>query len=1083
MVPEQNVVLGAISPTLFIGLGGTGKEVLLRLRRKFYERIGRSGLPCTSYLWLDTDTRDVMALGEKVDEIYQTVTFSPQEEVALLSGSVGDDLAGVFRNKGQWKHILDNWLYDEVERFGAEIADGAGGVRSVGRLTFFYHFANTISNRIRDALNSIGTHEKINETRQLFRERAMGTAQFPAVPTPQVFVISSVAGGTGCGTLLDTVFFLRHLSQRAGIPIERIVGIIFMPNVFFANAQGEVAQRSYGNAYAALKELEFYTLRLANAQQDLSIDYSVEWEAGQVESVQGPPFSVAYIEEMKNEGGIPLEPKNRSEMFSMVAESLYLDFMPGAFSTQKRSHYSNIAQYLSGPQGTNVSSGNVVLPQVFARRYASFGMSKIEIPIDALKGACAAKLSREVLSYMNRSASDPNIRTSVLDDMARYQLDARGLMDRLRVGWRDSIRDSLDAMFRGLTIKDLSQVNDLEKRLQDYEKEQVNSAGSEPTKWGAAVSTIRRSTKQVSREVNEAVEQWLVMCLESEARGLKSVVDSGGYLEFLGENLRTYYTSPGEGQRSVFDTRKESAQKDAEAYQREKQALVGELKIAVKSIGIAGLAAREWSKEIVLGRLKEAEKQYCLAKAEECALDEAIKIATGAVDLLNEKKPILERFGEFVSLLTQSFQSKYEGFINFADQVLFIRIFDYDKDWDAFYKLDVDDNAQPKPVDIKSEYRRFLEGEFGGNTSLWNLVDAFYLRGEHDVKQKLSNYSEKRFWRDFDSHPREINVLEHPEMRERWAEYIERMVRSAMPMIRRNTHLGGSAVPVQRLAYLGVADTQAPPYNNFIAEVQQQLAAMSYPLQQVNIQSTGKPWEVYLYLVCYAFPLPSLPIVVTDCHKAYWDFYKKFREQRIGEKRNHIPLHLSKAWEGKFEDLLVYGDAEARQVKEAREILLFGALLRVLDLTERQGRALYAYKLGAPHYKNVELGAKIEATEVLRNDPQLRDRLMRALNERETNLSQAQLEKYYWAIQFLIFSRVYAEGSPESTLLEQRLESVHGRLQNFQLAADSLALDDGSYEQKAEKAKTSLANQVTWIGSMPILLELTAWTKASAEGA
>src|SRR2546428_6070137 len=100
-------------------------------------------------------------------------------------------------------------------------------------------------------------------------------------------------------------FFLRYLG------VKRIIGMIFMPNVFFAGAQGEMPERAYGNAYAALKELEFYTLRLASAQQDLSIDYLVKWERDQIESIQGPPFSVTYLEEMKNEGGIPLEPRSR----------------------------------------------------------------------------------------------------------------------------------------------------------------------------------------------------------------------------------------------------------------------------------------------------------------------------------------------------------------------------------------------------------------------------------------------------------------------------------------------------------------------------------------------------------------------------------------------------------------------------------------------------------------------------------------------------------------------------------------------------------------------------------------------------
>jgi hypothetical protein len=47
---------GQIRPTVFIGLGGTGKEVLLSLRRKVYEKFCKPSLPCASFLWVDTGT-------------------------------------------------------------------------------------------------------------------------------------------------------------------------------------------------------------------------------------------------------------------------------------------------------------------------------------------------------------------------------------------------------------------------------------------------------------------------------------------------------------------------------------------------------------------------------------------------------------------------------------------------------------------------------------------------------------------------------------------------------------------------------------------------------------------------------------------------------------------------------------------------------------------------------------------------------------------------------------------------------------------------------------------------------------------
>jgi len=48
----------AVKPTLLIGLGGTGKEVLLRLRQRFFEKYSIVGFPTMAYLWIDTDVQN-----------------------------------------------------------------------------------------------------------------------------------------------------------------------------------------------------------------------------------------------------------------------------------------------------------------------------------------------------------------------------------------------------------------------------------------------------------------------------------------------------------------------------------------------------------------------------------------------------------------------------------------------------------------------------------------------------------------------------------------------------------------------------------------------------------------------------------------------------------------------------------------------------------------------------------------------------------------------------------------------------------------------------------------------------------------
>jgi len=1074
MAQPQDQLLGAIHPTLFIGLGGTGKEVLLRLRRKFYEQLGRPGLPCTSYLWLDTDTRDVMAQGEKMDEIFQSVAFKPHEQIGLLEGSVGTDLAGMFTNRGQWEHI-HSWLHPEVERYGAEIADGAGGVRSVGRLTFFYRFEDRIKALVRGALNTITNHEAINETHKLFEERRMGTVQFPPTPAPHVFIVSSLAGGTGCGTVIDTAFFLRSLSQHEGLRIERFIGILFMPNVFYGSAQGEVAQRSYGNAYAALKELEFYTLRL-NEQQDLSIDYQVEWDKGHEQRIQGPPFNIAYIEEMKNEGGVGLEPSNRAEVFSMVAESLLLDFMPSPFSSAKRSHYSNVVQYLTGVQGANITSEGVVLPQQFARRYASFGMSKIEIPLDSLKAGAAALLAAEILGYITRDASDPEIMTNVRTDVAQRRFDADGLEDRFTPAWKESIRNALAAISRSTSIREVAQIGELEARLKEFEERQVSARGTDPTMWGAAIDIIRKSTERVKKEVNDALLGWISDSLEKDGRGLKSVIADDGYLRYLTESLRALHAPRGEDAPAAYDEMRAAAEADAGYYETRRASILGELRAAIKSFGVSGFAAREWTIDQLLERLWKAEEQYALARAAVVLYEEAKKVAESAVKFLSQKRPMLEKFQTGAIAMGTSFHDKHSELVNLGERKLFIRLYDSESDWGKFYKLDRDDNGESLAVNPRVEYGHFMGQALGGGATLLSLAELYSRQGEREARKRLATFTEERFWQDFEAHPRDIEVLTHPKLHGREDDIIERLVRSARPLIRREDKLGGKSIQVKRLAYLGVYRDEGSPYAEFIAKVRQQLISVGYGNDDIAVRETGKPWEVYLYLITYAFPLAALPIVTNECHRAYFDFYKALREDQIGDRKYHIPLHLSAAWEGKFDDLVVYQDEAAKNVKEARDVILFGSMLKILSVGVVQGRVEYGYKLGAPIFKTNNLGPKREAIESLRTDNTLRARFLAAVRLRESELTKEVLMTYYWMLQYLKLSGEYNAATPEAKLLGDRIKEVDARLvRDHSIPESDLELGGKSDQENAEIAKQKVGAGFEVIGGVPVLAELELW--------
>lgn len=184
-------------------------------------------------------------------------------------------------------------------------------------------------------------------------------------------------------------------------------------------------------------------------------------------------------------------------------------------------------------------------------------------------------------------------------------------------------------------------------------------------------------------------------------------------------------------------------------------------------------------------------------------------------------------------------------------------------------------------------------------------------------------------------------------------------------------------------------------------------------------------------------------------------------------------------------------------MKEAREALLFGAILKVLNVKEEAQRIDYGYKLGAPFFRINTLGPKREAIESLREDDQLRRTLLQAINQKEREATAEQLETYYWILQYLRFSHDYSKSSPEMTLLNERITPIYGRLiTDCKIAAVDLSLEESkesgkpattkeesgekvSDERNAATAKTRIADKAEWVGSVPVLKELTLWTKSA----
>ncbi|MCG8455098.1 MAG: zinc ribbon domain-containing protein [Holophagales bacterium] len=375
-----------VSPTLLLGLGGTGKEILLRFRRRVVERYGSlSALPFLQYVHLDTDTtanaKEQYDLPSSGDPLYEALKFRPSERIDLtIEGGTGKYVNNIrtYPHIGRW--------FPSTGKIAAlgNLGEGAGQVRIASRLGF-YHAPNfqKITSSLDHARRNLSDPKIANRVGDLgfdFDANSM-----------DVFVACSIAGGTGGGTYLDLGFLLKRFFGNANT-----VGILLLPSFFAGYAGGTRVQ---ANGYASLMELNHHAF---------GHPFLANWDGTRSEDLPPPPFDVTYLIDGTNESGLSI-PSNGGEhdAYQMIAEVLFHDYSLGSFAGKKRATRINLVNFSLDVYSHNFlnealrTSGagdeRNVVGDTFPTRFGSFGFSSISFPTDRVHSACGARLAVEIL--------------------------------------------------------------------------------------------------------------------------------------------------------------------------------------------------------------------------------------------------------------------------------------------------------------------------------------------------------------------------------------------------------------------------------------------------------------------------------------------------------------------------------------------------------------------------------------------------------------------------------------------------------------------------------------------------------------
>lgn len=438
-------------PTLVIGLGGTGKKIILALKKMIAENSehGLADFPFLKMISMDTDKAVPVATSSIKTIKDEALTLNPNKEVFRLQAGFGTvpDLEDYPDIKEWFPGSLSSMLLP------AELEKGAGQKKPVGRFTFAWNASN-----IYEELNSF-----IRAPVDAIVAKQRGIAD-KLSNTINVFICGSICGGTGAGTFLDTAYLVRYLSHINGNGYQvKIFGLLALASLFDGvQGTGNVRQ----NCYASLIELDHFMnpINHRNPYRSFYPAYK-NWTPDYSKSSANRPFDYPFL--FDNFGKkVSL---NATSFTDMAARFIYL-LTGHELSDHWFSMDSNVEATMDQTYKKEVYNKSI--------KYRSMGTFSILYPKRMIIQLCAYNLSKE---YFNKILDD-SYSPQQIDDLAKGFLKEKNFdpsTDQLEKafdifnesdGFSGSFTDYIESQISDMEDQEINK-SELAKNISDWKKD------------------------------------------------------------------------------------------------------------------------------------------------------------------------------------------------------------------------------------------------------------------------------------------------------------------------------------------------------------------------------------------------------------------------------------------------------------------------------------------------------------------------------------------------------------------------------------------------------------------------------------
>ncbi|MBD2504016.1 tubulin-like doman-containing protein [Anabaena azotica] len=515
-----------INRTICIGLGGTGRDVLMRIRRLIVDRYGDlTNLPIVSFVHIDTDKAATQVAGIRTGSTYHGVDlrFREAEKVSatMSSNEVTMFVDGLekrpeYSRYGPYDHI-GRWFPPQLLRNIKAVEEGAKGIRPVGRLAFFHNYQK-IKTAIETAERLTRGHEALMLSRGITVE-----------PGLNIFVIGSLCGGTGSGMFLDVAYSLRHLYSEQG---AQIVSYLVISPELYGNTPNMSA-----NTYAALKELNYYS----SPGTKFEVCYDIQNLVYVRE--KRPPFDYTYL--VSHQTGGEYQILEQGKLCNVIAHKIALDFS-GELSPVMKGHRDNFLQHMIQWDKH---------PRPNGQRYLTFGLAAIYFPRDTIVEIALTRVSSALVKFwLDGKGQSPDPLKLLEQFLIQYRwhndLAKRdGLTERISASVEDANKNfitnisgwtnKLDRVISD--CKNKEDRNNIRQQLLREFKEQFRKVqpGETESIRGIWLTKLLQACPHIVKELKTDIDDYLSQLLTPSEPSF-SIRSSRDYLDALQHELNNY---------------------------------------------------------------------------------------------------------------------------------------------------------------------------------------------------------------------------------------------------------------------------------------------------------------------------------------------------------------------------------------------------------------------------------------------------------------------------------------------------------------------------------------------------------------